>query len=99
MCGVGALALLVGFGVAQTTGTRALGGAILVIGAVWCAWQWWRSAGPARTIAALLIFGVAFVVSHPLGRAIGAWPAVVLVAAIAALLAYMLCAPRTSSRS
>ena len=99
VCGVGALTLLVGFAVAQFTGNRALGGVVLVAGGAWCAWQWWRAAGPARTLGAVLIFGVAFVISHPLGNAIGAWPSVVVVSVAAAVIAYVLCAPSTSSMS
>ena len=94
---VGALSLIIGFGVAQVTGNRPLGGAVLLIGGAWCAWQWWRTAGPVRTIAAVLIFAIAFGVSHPLGNAIGAWPSVFLVAVVAAVLSYMLCAPKTST--
>ncbi len=96
---VGAVSLLVGFGVAQLTGNRPLGGIVLLLGGAWCAWQWWRTAGPWRTVIAVLIFGIAFVVSHPLGNAIGAWPSVVLVSVVAAVLAYLLCAPKTSAMS
>jgi hypothetical protein len=42
-----------------------------------------RQAGRARTVLALAAVVGLFVVSHPLGSVIGAWPAVLLVSAIA----------------
>jgi hypothetical protein len=80
---VAAATFLAGFGVAEVTGMRALGGLVLLAGAVWCA----RAAAPVAgrgPTAALLVAALAlFVVSHPLGREIGSWPAV-LVTALAA---------------
>jgi hypothetical protein len=92
---VTALTLVVGFAVASVTGDRALGGVVLVAGAALCAWWMARAVGAWRTAAALVGVGVLFVVSHPLGRVIGAWPAVLLVAALGAALTYVLAAPRT----
>lgn len=94
---VAAATLLVGFAVATLTGNRALGGVVVVVGAVWCLWRWWGYAGPARAVAAVLVGGVAFVVSHPLGKVIGAWPAVLLVSAVGALVAYALTPPRRAA--
>lgn len=72
---------MAGFAVADITGIRALGGVVLVAGGLVCARMALPEAGTART-AGLLAFALAlFVVSHPLGRAIGAWPAVLLSAA------------------
>ena len=45
---VAAGSLLIGFGVAQATGIRPLGGLVLVAGAAWCTVRWRRSAGAAR---------------------------------------------------
>jgi hypothetical protein len=92
---VTALTLVVGFAVASLTGNRALGGAVLVAGGALCAWWMAREAGAWRTVAALVGVGALFVVSHPLGGVIGAWPAVLLVAAIGAALTYALASPRT----
>ena len=50
-----------------------------------------------RAIIAVLLFGIAFVISHPLGAAIGAWPSVFLVAVLAGALAYSI-TPQSSDR-
>lgn len=88
-----ALTLLAGFAVASLSGNRALGGVVLVAGAALCAWWMARSSGAARTIAALAVVAVLFVVSHPLGLVIGAWPSVLLVAAAAGAACYALARP------
>ncbi|MBT0995599.1 hypothetical protein KIN34_15045 [Cellulomonas sp. DKR-3] len=97
---IAALTLVVGFGVAQLTDVRALGGAVLVLGAAWCAWRsrpavaWWRIA------AVLALGGVGFVATHLLARtALGAWPSVLLTAAALAAATYALLAPRPSDPS
>jgi hypothetical protein len=87
---VAAATFLAGFGAAQLTGVRAIGGIVLLAGGAWCAWAALRVAGPVATAALVGIALAVFVVSHPLGHVIGAWPAVglsaVLVAAAAAVL-------------
>jgi len=83
-----AATLVVGFAVASVTGSRALGGVVLVVGAVACSWLMGRLVGAPRTVAALAGVFVLFVLSHLLGRIIGAWPAVVLVAAVAGWLTF-----------
>ncbi len=73
--------LILGYAVALGTGSRALGGVVLLIGGLCCGWVWTRRHG-TRTAAALLGVGLfAFVVSHLLALAIGAWPSVLLVSA------------------
>ena len=91
------VALIVGFGIASVTGVRWLGGIALIAGAIWCGIKWWRMAGPLRAIIAVLLFGIAFVISHPLGAAIGAWPSVFVVAVFAGVLAYAI-TPQSSER-
>ena len=91
----GAVTLIVGFGIASVTGVRWLGGIALIAGAIWCGIRWWRMAGPMRAIIAVLLFGIAFVISHPLGTAIGAWPSVFVVAVIAGALVYAITQPRS----
>ena len=86
---------MVGFGVAQGTGNRTLGGIILAIGAAMCVIWWWKVAGPVRAGLSLAVFAASFVVSHPLGKLIGAWPSVILVATVSALSAYFLTKPRS----
>lgn len=94
---IGAVALIVGFGIASVTGVRWLGGIALIAGAIWCGIKWWQLAGPLRAIIAVLVFGIAFVISHPLGNAIGAWPSVFVVAVLAGVLAYAI-TPQRSNR-
>ncbi len=80
--------MIVGYAVATSTGSRPLGGLILLLGGVWCVQTWTRRHG-ARTAATLACVGLgAFVLSHVLALAIGAWPAVLLVAAVMAAAAW-----------
>jgi hypothetical protein len=87
---VAASSLAAGFGVAQLTGVRPLGGVVLLAGAGWCAVRWRERAGMRRTVGLLGVYLAAFAGSHVLGHAIGAWPAVAVVAAITAAAAYAL---------
>jgi hypothetical protein len=82
-----AASFIAGFGVAELTGVRALGGLVLLAGGVGCARLALRLMGTTQT-AALVMIGLAlFVLAHPLGHAIGAWPAVLVSAALVALTA------------
>lgn len=74
--------LILGFAVADVTGVRALGGIVLVVAAVWCALQWRREVGLGRALRLVALYLVAFALSHLLGLAIGAWPAVLVVSAL-----------------
>lgn len=77
---VAAGSLVVGFAVAQATDVRALGGAVLVAGAVWCGRRWVRRQGAVTASVLLLGYAGGFVGSHLLAREIGAWPSVLTVA-------------------
>jgi hypothetical protein len=81
---IAAVTFLAGFGAAELTGVRAIGGLVLLAGGIWCGRAALSLVGPRRTIALLAIAAALFVVSHPLGEAIGAWPAVAASAALAA---------------
>lgn len=73
--------LIAGYAVAAGTGSRPLGGVVLVAGGLCCVRIWTQRHGP-RTAAELAGVGFsAFVLSHLLALAIGAWPAVLTVAA------------------
>ena len=87
---VAAGSLLLGFGVAQATGVRALGGVVLLAGAGWCATRWQRRAGTGRTATLLLVYLGAFVGSHLIADAVGAWGAVLIAAAVTALATWSL---------
>ena len=81
---VAAGSLLAGFGVAEATGVRALGGVVLVAGASWCALRWRQSAGGARTVALLLVYLGTFVGAHlhVMRDTVGPWPTVLIAAAV-----------------
>ena len=83
------LTLVVGFAVAQATGVRALGGAVLLAGVAWCVVRA-RSAGWWRLTLVVLTGLVCFVASHLLAPHLGAWPSVVLVALVLAAVTYAL---------
>jgi hypothetical protein len=74
-----------GFAVAELTGVRALGGLVLAAGGAYCFLAVRRSAGNARATAVLLLALCLFAAAHPLGDAIGAWPATLLAGALTAL--------------
>src|SRR3954454_7252347 len=93
---VAAATFIAGFGAAELTGVRAIGGLVLIAGGAWCARRALQIAGPWAA-GALVVFALAlFVVSHPLGHVIGAWPAVALSAAAVALAAAALVGRRRS---
>lgn len=94
---IGTAALMVGFGIASVTGVRWLGGIALIAGAIWCGMRWWQLSGPLRAITAVLIFALAFVISHPLGNVIGALPSVSVVAILAGAITYAI-TPQRSNR-
>ncbi|MCG7287810.1 hypothetical protein MHY85_17745 [Cellulomonas sp. ACRRI] len=84
-----AVTLVAAFAVAQGTGVRALGGVVLVLGVAWCAWRSW-GAGAARVVAVVLLGAACFVASHVLAGATGAWPSVLLAAAVLGAGAWLL---------
>jgi len=85
---IAAGSLIAGYAVAAGTGSRPLGGLVLLIGGGCCIGMWNRRHG-VRTAARLASAGLAaFILSHVLALAIGAWPAVLLVSAAMALLAW-----------
>ncbi len=76
------------WGVVDVTGSRPLGGLVLAAGGVVCVRMWTRR-HDARTAVELAGVGVgAFVLSHVLALAIGAWPAVLLLAAVSAVVVW-----------
>ena len=90
--------LIAGFGVALATGSRPLGGVVLAVVGIWCLVTWSRRDG-RRTAAILGASGLgAFVASHILALAIGAWPAVFTAAAFTAAMAWRLSDARRPAR-
>jgi hypothetical protein len=86
---VAAASLIAGYAVAAGTGSRPLGGVVLAAGGLWCIREWARR-HDTRTAVILGCAGLAaFVISHVLALAIGAWPAVLLVAVAIAIAAWL----------
>ena len=79
---IAAGSLVVGYVVARETGVRPLGGGVLAAAGAWCTRTWLRRAGPGTAAGLLGIYAAGFAGSHPLAKRIGAWPAVLTVAAV-----------------
>lgn len=82
-----AAALIKGYAVARITGVRPLGGVVLLGGWAVAAHQW-NKKGPAALAGLTAAYLAAFGLSHPLAKKIGAWPAVITVAAADAALTW-----------
>jgi hypothetical protein len=81
---IAAAGLIAGYAVAVMSGSRPLGGVVLAAFGLTCVTIWLKRDG-ARTAGLLAAVGLlAFALSHVLGLVIGAWPAVLLVAAATA---------------
>lgn len=81
---IAAAGLIGGFAVAAATSNRALGGVVLVLGGAVCAVEWYQRRRPVTAASLLATYVVAFGVSHPLAKLIGAWPSVLVVSAVTA---------------
>ena len=79
---IAATALIGGYAVAVTTGSRPLGGVVLALCGLVCVAIWARRDGRRTTIWLSVVGLGAFALSHVIALAIGAWPAVLVVAAI-----------------
>ena len=86
-----AVGLAAGFGVAQATGVRALGGAIFVGAGLAAGWLWYRRRGVATTVGLAAGYIGAFVAAHVLALAVGLqpWLAVGLVVLLVAGVTYL----------
>ena len=85
-----AIGLAAGFGVAQGTGVRALGGALFVGAGLAAVWLWQRHRGWAVALGLGGLYVGAFVLAHVLALGIGmaSWLAVGLVTVVAAGVTY-----------
>jgi hypothetical protein len=79
---IAAAGLIGGYAVAVATGSRPLGGLVLVLCGALCIAIWLRRDGRHATIVLTVAGLAAFALSHVVALAIGAWPAVVLAAAV-----------------
>jgi hypothetical protein len=92
-----ATGLVGGYLVARETGVRPLGGVVLGAAGLLAGRRWLRTTGPATTAVLSGVYLGGFGASHPLAKKIGAWPAVLSVAAASATAAWLL-ADRRASR-
>jgi di/tricarboxylate transporter len=84
-----AASLIGGYAVAVATGSRPLGGIMLAAGGLACIRRW-AMRRDKRTAAQLAAVGLtAFVLSHVLALAVGAWPAVLLVSGATATIVWL----------
>jgi hypothetical protein len=76
-----AVGLAAGFGIAQATGVRALGGAVFAVAGLAAGVLWVRRRGTVTAVALAALYVGAFVLSHVLAIAVGlpGWLAVSLV--------------------
>ncbi|TFV89838.1 hypothetical protein [Blastococcus sp. CT_GayMR16] len=81
-----AVGLAAGFGIAQGTGIRALGGAVFALGGLGAAWLWVQRRGWAVALGLGVLYVAAFVLAHvlALGAGFPAWLAVSLVTLVSA---------------
>jgi len=85
---VAGASFIAGYAVVALTGSRPLGGLVLLLGGVWCARAWARAHGRRTAVVLTAVAFAAFVLSHVLALAIGAWPSVLLVAAATAAIVW-----------
>jgi hypothetical protein len=81
--------LLAGWAAVEVTGSRPVGGVVLLCGGLGCAALWQRRHGTRTALTLSAVGFSAFVLSHVLALAIGAWPAVLTVSAIAAAIVWL----------
>jgi hypothetical protein len=95
--------LIAGYGVAVASGSRPAGGAVLVAAGLPCIAIWSRRHSGATTAKLTAAGLIGFAASHGLGLAIGAWPAVLVTAAVVGALYWRVSdapwAARTSARA
>jgi hypothetical protein len=82
--------LAAGFGIAQGTGVRALGGAVFAVAGLAAGWLWYRRRGVPTAAGLGALYVGAFVLAHvlALGAGVPAWLAVGLVSVAAAGVTY-----------
>lgn len=93
-----ALGLIGGYGAARATGSRPLGGAVLGVAGLVAGRSWLARRGPATAAALGAGYVLAFGLSHPLAKRIGAWPSVLTVTALTATAAHLATDGRPTAR-
>lgn len=77
-----------GFAVAQQSGVRPLGGAVLLGSGLLAGRTWLAKRGPVTAAGLTAVYLGGFIASHKLAKKIGAWPSVAVVTAASAAAAY-----------
>jgi hypothetical protein len=86
---VAALGLVGGYLVARETGVRPLGGVVLGLAGLYAGRTWLAKTGVPGTAALSALYLGGFGASHPLAKKVGAWPAVLGVAAVSAAASHL----------
>lgn len=81
---IAAFGLIGGYLTARETGIRPLGGVVLAAAGAYAGRTWLANRGPAVAGGLTALYLGGFGASHPLAKKIGAWPAVLSVAAVSA---------------
>lgn len=84
------LALTLGYIVADLSDIRWLGGLVILVIGAGAIGVLYREGGWLRSIAAIVIVAVAFVISHPLGAVLGSYGSLLVVSAVAGVLVFIL---------
>ena len=92
-----AAGLIGSFAIAFVAGQRLIGGVLLVVIGLGCAVVLYRQSGLVATIVTGVAYALAFALSHPLGDLIGPWPSVLVLALLAAVVAFAMSRPRGSA--
>ena len=83
------LGLIGGYLTARESGIRPLGGVVLGLAGLYAGRTWVARAGWPGAAALSVIYLGGFGASHPLAKKVGAWPAVLGVAAVSAAASYV----------
>ncbi len=84
-----ALGLVGGYVTARESGVRPLGGIVLGVAGGYAARSWLARAGAPAAAGLTALYLGGFGASHPLAKKIGAWPAVLGVAALSAIASHV----------
>ncbi len=84
------VALTLGFAVADLTDIRWLGGLVMVGIGAFAVFSMNRVAGVLRTLIAVVVVVVGFILSHALGPVLGSYGALFLVTTVCAVVIYLL---------
>jgi hypothetical protein len=87
---IAAGSLVGGYLLARETRKRSLGGLVLAAAGVYLARRWRRERGSTTAAVLAGTYVAGFAGSHPLAKRIGAWPAVLTVAALSAAASHVL---------